>query len=77
MVGIVSCYGRRSEFRIPGTDKRFLSSGKPSRPALGHTQLPIQWVVGYLPGHEVNHSPPSSVKVKNEWSCTSIPLIYF
>jgi len=26
VVGIVSSYGRRSEFRIPGTDKRFFSS---------------------------------------------------
>jgi hypothetical protein len=29
------------------------------------------------PGHEVDHSPPSSVEVKNEWSCTSIPLATF
>jgi hypothetical protein len=26
--------------------------------------------------HEVNHSPPSRAKVKNEWSCTSTPHIY-
>ena len=26
---------------------------------------------GTWPGHEVNHSPPSTVKDKNEWSCTS------
>ena len=30
---------------------------------------------GTWPGHEVNHSPPSSAKVKNEWRCTSL-LIY-
>jgi len=24
-------------------------------------------------GHEVNHPPPSNVKVKNEWSYTSPP----
>ena len=35
---------------------------------------------GSFPGtkwlrHEVNHSPPSSAKVKNEWSCTSTPPI--
>ena len=23
-------------------------------------------------GHEVNHSPPSSVSIKSEWSCTPI-----
>jgi hypothetical protein len=43
-----------------------------SRPALGFTQLPIQWVPTALslgvkrPGCEANHSPPSSIKVKNE-----------
>jgi len=26
-------------------------------------------------GHEVNHSSPSSTKVKNDWSCTSTPPI--
>jgi len=41
-----------------------------SRPFLGPTQPPIQWVLGALypgikrPGHEVDHSPPSSAEVK-------------
>jgi hypothetical protein len=40
-----------------------------SRPALGPTQPPIQWVQGALspgikwPGHEVDHSPTSSAEV--------------
>jgi hypothetical protein len=29
------------------------------------------------PGCEVNNSPPSSAKVKNEWSYTSTPLNTF
>jgi hypothetical protein len=43
-----------------------------SRPALGLTQLPIQWVPGALslgvkrPGRKADHSPPSSAEVK-EW----------
>jgi hypothetical protein len=43
-----------------------------SRTALGPTQPPIQWVPGALslgvklPGHETDHSPPSSAEVK-EW----------
>jgi hypothetical protein len=43
-----------------------------SRPALGLTQLPIEWVPGVLslgvkrPGREADHSPPSSAEAK-EW----------
>jgi hypothetical protein len=48
-----------------------------SRPALGLTQAPIQWVPGALtlgikrPGRVAEQSPPSSAEVKNEWSYTS------
>jgi hypothetical protein len=44
-----------------------------SRPALGSAQPPIQWVPGALSlgirrlGSEANHSPPSSVEVKDAW----------
>jgi hypothetical protein len=49
---------------------------------LGPTQPPIKWVPGTLTpgvkqlGHEAEHSPPSSAKVKNAWSCTSTPLLH-
>jgi hypothetical protein len=48
-----------------------------SRPAVGPTQPPIQWVPGTLslrvnqPGREADHLPPSSAEVKNGWSYTS------
>jgi hypothetical protein len=48
-----------------------------SRPALGSTQLPIQWVLGDFspgvkrPGREADHSLPASVKVKKLWIYTS------
>jgi hypothetical protein len=45
-----------------------------SRPALGHTQPPIQWVRGVKrPGREADHSPSSSAELENAWSYTSTP----
>jgi hypothetical protein len=49
-----------------------------SRPALGLTQPPVQWVLIALfpevkrPGREANHSPLSSAEVKNAWSYASM-----
>jgi hypothetical protein len=44
-----------------------------SRPALGPSQPPVQWVPGVLspgvkarPGRDADHSPPSSAEVQNE-----------
>jgi hypothetical protein len=54
-----------------------------SRPALGPTQPPIQWLSEALslglkrPGSENDHSPPSSAEVKNAWSYTSNPAYAF
>jgi hypothetical protein len=54
-----------------------------SRPALGLTQPPVQWVPGALllgtkwPRREADHSPPSSAEVKNAWSYTSTPQYAF
>jgi hypothetical protein len=54
-----------------------------SRTALGTTQPPIHWVPEAIsqgvkrPGHEADHSPPSSDEVKNAWSYTSPPQYVF
>jgi hypothetical protein len=54
-----------------------------SRPALGSTQLPIQWVSWALsqgikwPGREADHSSPSSAEVKNAWIYTLTPPYTF
>jgi hypothetical protein len=52
--------------------------GTTSRPTLGPTQPPIQWVPGALspgikrPDREADHSDPSSAEVKNAWSYGAI-----
>jgi hypothetical protein len=55
-----------------GQDIFFFSAA--SRLALGPTQPPIQWVpVVKGPGREANHSPPSSVEVKNGGAIPPLP----
>jgi hypothetical protein len=76
-VGIVTGYGLDGRGSIPGRDKIFLFSIA-SRPALGPTQRPIQWVPGALsPGKkqqvcEADHSAPSSAEVKNDGAVCSL-----
>jgi hypothetical protein len=59
-----------------GRVKNFLFSTS-SRPVLGPTRPPIQWVPGALSpvikglGHEADHSPPTSAEVKKTWIYTS------
>jgi hypothetical protein len=59
------------------TVTRFFFSPNTSISVLEPTQPPIQWVFSVVKrrGHKVNHSPPSSAEVKNEWSYTSRPPI--
>jgi hypothetical protein len=50
-----------------------------SRPVLGHTRPPIQWVLGVLspevrrPEREADHSHPTGAKVRKAWSYASSP----
>jgi hypothetical protein len=54
-----------------------------SRPALGPTQSPTQWVPEALSPEvkwlvlEAGHSPPCSEEVKNAWNHTSTALYFF
>jgi hypothetical protein len=61
-----------------GNDGIFLFT-TPSRPALGPTQPPNQWVPRALTPRvkrllrEADHSPPSTAEVKNVWGYTPTP----
>jgi hypothetical protein len=77
IVGIAT--GRpRDRSSSPGRVENFLFSAS-SRPALGPTQPPSQWVPGALSpgvkwsGCEADHSAKTSAKVKKMWIYTSAP----
>jgi hypothetical protein len=62
--------GRRFRVKDPEKGIIFLPFTS-SRPVLGSTQHPIQWVLGVkLPGHEAHHSLPNNAVVKNTWFYT-------
>jgi hypothetical protein len=71
-------YGLDGQGSIPGRGKIFLFSTA-SRPVLGPTQPPIQWIPVVIspgveqPGCEADHSPPSSAKVKNGGAIPPLP----
>jgi hypothetical protein len=80
-VGIATGYGMNDRWgrsSSPGRVKNFLFSTS-SRPALGSTQPPVQWVPEALssavkrPGREADHSPPASSEVKKIWIYISTP----
>jgi len=62
---------------LAGAMMEFFLNATASRPELESNQPPIQWLPGALsswvrwPGREANHSPPSSVVVKNKWNYIS------
>jgi hypothetical protein len=67
-IHLMQTHFNKSGVRIPAGVGIFLDTV--SRPSLGSTQPPIQWVRGCLslgvkrPGHEADHSPPSSAEVR-------------
>ena len=59
-----------------------IDSFRMSRLALESIQPPIHWVLYSFPElmrpeHETEHSPSSTVEVKNEWNYTSTPPVCF
>jgi hypothetical protein len=61
---MVMGYGLDGRVSIPGRGKILLFSIA-TRPDLGPTQPPIQWVPGVKrPGREADHSPRPSAEVK-------------
>jgi hypothetical protein len=67
--------GRGVGVRVSVGSRIFSTS---SRPVLGSTHSPIQWVPGVkLPRHEADHSPPTSDEVKKMWVYKSTPPYIF
>jgi hypothetical protein len=77
-VGIATGYDLTARGSILDRGKIFVFSTA-SRPTLGPTQLPLQWVPGFYsrevkrPGREADHSPPSSAEVKNSGATHPLP----
>jgi hypothetical protein len=68
--------GGRNGVRIPAGPRHYFLLHN-IQPGSGPTEPPVKWVPGFFPsmlkrpGREVDHSPPSSAEVKNEWSYVS------
>jgi hypothetical protein len=79
-VGIATGYGLDDRGSILERGKILFSTA--SRPALGPTQPPIEWVPGAIspgvkgPGRETDHSPPSSADVKNGGAIPPLPHMF-
>jgi hypothetical protein len=68
---------RRGRSSSPSRVKNFLFSTS-SRPALGSTKLPLQWIPGVKrTRREADHLPPTSAEVKKTWIYTSTPPYVF
>jgi hypothetical protein len=72
-IGTVSGYGLDGRGSIPRQGQRIFPLTSASRPALGPTQPPVQWVPGALspggkarPERDADRSTPSSAEVKKE-----------
>jgi len=68
--------GTDSGLDCPGSNRGGDEIFRPSRPALGPTQPPVEWVPGLSrgkvrPGRAADHSPPSSAAVMEQYSYTS------
>ena len=71
--GSVAQWVQRLSYRLnaPGTESRWGEFSRPSRPALGPTQPPVQWVQNLSrgkvqTGRVADLSPPSSAAVIEE-----------
>jgi hypothetical protein len=75
-VGIAKVYGLDGWVSIPGGGKIFLFSTA-SRPAVGPTTLLSSgYRVWRGPGHEANHSPPSSAEAKNSGAIPTLLHVF-
>jgi hypothetical protein len=81
--GWLSRYSDWLGLDIPGPESRRVTDtfSRMSRPAVGHTQPPVQWAPNVLSpavkrrGREVSFLTPSNPEVKNERSCIPPPPV--
>jgi hypothetical protein len=73
VIGIATSYGLDDwgRVQVPVGSRIFSSPDRPDR----LWGPPIRWVPGVKrPGREVDHSPPTSAKVKKMWIYTATPI---
>ena len=75
-VGIATCYRMDSPGFESQQGQEIFLFHRWFSPAMGPTQPPNQWVAGFIPGRDDDHSSPSGAEGKNELSYNPTSLVH-